>query len=392
MESLIPSCCHGMNVHPLCVHVKSISALRRGLLDKQSDFVELAGRCTVQTMEPATALSAAKQGWSVAQLLQKLLHPDKDISAIEADLTEIYREYVRDVERGFKELRDAFHERGENVDGWLAETREDVQLLRVWRNFTWEAQREAIDERGKMLAAAMLGTLDSNMSVEVKARVERTLRELDPDDVRCLWGIYRTGGHWLADGSSPKFAHRDNVPEQIRYQIWHTCGSADTLVATGCVRVTTHGGKLGSIVYHTASVTPLGQSLIRVLRKYLKERGAPFDVPGRYPEQTPEQALQSWKLINEAGLRPLVDYVQKAQLPRVQYDIPPPGGYSHVPGLPKLIIEGHTSIDRSKLVELTGQLRGDAFRLVMPGSKELHIHGPAEALRTIAEHVDATWA
>jgi hypothetical protein len=50
-------------------------------------------------------------------------------------------------------------------------------------NYDLEAAREATDERRRMLAFASAGSVNLDLTIAQLARVERTIRELDPGDV-----------------------------------------------------------------------------------------------------------------------------------------------------------------------------------------------------------------
>lgn len=65
----------------------------------------------------------------------------------------------------------------------------DAQFERVRRNYGFEAAREAIDDRRRMLAYADAGSVTLELTVAQIARVERTIRELDPEDVKVLAAI-----------------------------------------------------------------------------------------------------------------------------------------------------------------------------------------------------------
>lgn len=71
----------------------------------------------------------------------------------------------------------------------------DHQFFRVNQNYIFEATREAMDERKRMLAFAAAGSVNVALALGEIARVERTIRELDPDGVRLLSAIAaRDGG------------------------------------------------------------------------------------------------------------------------------------------------------------------------------------------------------
>ena len=81
---------------------------------------------------------------------------------------------------------------------WLTEfcerLREDQEVMeqrfrdvhRLITSLRWEAARDATDERRSMLACIAAHLLNDGGSVEDKARVERTVRDLDPVDTALL--------------------------------------------------------------------------------------------------------------------------------------------------------------------------------------------------------------
>lgn len=73
----------------------------------------------------------------------------------------------------------------------LAAMLDDRQFLRVQANVEYEAIREATTERQEMLAQAAAGLSDPNMAINLKARLERIIRSLDPEDIAALRDIAR---------------------------------------------------------------------------------------------------------------------------------------------------------------------------------------------------------
>lgn len=139
----------------------------------------------------------------------------------------------------------------------------DPQFFRVRTNYCFEAAREAIDERRRMLAYAAAGSLAPGLTVGQIARVERTIRELDPDDVKFLKLLSEYGD----DGS--------------RYSGWQENDeSGHVLLAAGCVDKQTTvdagtfvfaaGTRLPSGERSLLSITPLGLRVLHILDLYLR--------------------------------------------------------------------------------------------------------------------------
>lgn len=209
-------------------------------------------------------------GGAAAKLLQKLANRNTDEFIRARD--EMFREWTSELASAIREVQAYLLSREEELEARLHEITTDPQFMRLYDNFGYEAAREAIDERRRMLAYAAAGILDPDMSVERKARVERTLRELDTEDVRVLYGLSLRPNRALLAGNKSLLRKYGGA-------------SADALFASGCVR---------NFVYSTEDaegrttgvdedpfITIVGGDVLRVLRAYLKLRGSAFPVPGR---------------------------------------------------------------------------------------------------------------
>lgn len=183
----------------------------------------------------------------------------------EARRIEFETNFVAALKLEVEELREAI----EDLETRLEEQHNDAQFMTLWSNLGYEAAREALDERRRMLEHAAAGLIDPRLSIEDKARVERTLRQLDPTDVRTLYGLHRVV---------------DRRPERKRHELWTDAGmSGEVLLSTGCVKEDLHAGAAGGAP-PDLHLTRLGELILRTLRSYVLERGAPFDIPGRTPE------------------------------------------------------------------------------------------------------------
>lgn len=151
----------------------------------------------------------------------------------------------------------------------------DPEFARVRNNYGYEAYREAIDERRRMLAFASAGSINLELSVAQLARVERTVRELDSSDVLALARVAK-----MADPPQPPRDDRMNYRDQL--QPWHEdCGrraqtrfeilreteSLPVLSASGCVLVAMDTA--GFSPKNGLRVTELGARVLRVLHGYL---------------------------------------------------------------------------------------------------------------------------
>jgi hypothetical protein len=150
---------------------------------------------------------------------------------------------------------------------------DDHEFQRVQGNYGWEAWREATDERKRMLAFAAAGSYTVDLTVPQIARVERTIRELDPADVDLLRALTESESH--TDQVSAERAMR----ERNRVELWRqTQPSGDILVAAGCVRNVYD-------IQDVLHVTDLGHWVLQVLDGYLRAQQP--DKPTPPQEATP---------------------------------------------------------------------------------------------------------
>lgn len=170
------------------------------------------------------------------------------------------------------ETRRALIDLAEHLEGRIDDVEEGVnqmlaraEILCLCENLEHEAKREVLQERRRMLAHAQAGLFDPRMSLERKARVERTLRELDSDDVRVLHGL-------------------DLVPTAldehgVRTSLLNSSTSRDVLRASGCLRFITPGGyDAGN---EMTRISDIGTDVLRALRSYRTLIAPPFEIPGR---------------------------------------------------------------------------------------------------------------
>jgi len=222
-------------------------------------------------MDPTTA--ALAKG-SVKELCRRFVGlAARNDEQLARDRLELALDWGAELKAALPEVFQYLDERADDLESKLATVLEDRQFGRIYLNFGFEAAREAIDERRRMLAHAAAGILDPDLPVERKARVERTLRELDPVDVRTLYGVAATvGGAGMHGAGVQRCGLLFSVP------------SGDVLVASGCIRLETSGSGFGGGGGGTSAlVTQLGHDLLAALRSYLRSRGAPFAIPGREP-------------------------------------------------------------------------------------------------------------
>jgi hypothetical protein len=203
----------------------------------------------------------------------------------------------------------------------LAEQLLDEQHQRVVRNIELEAFRESMDERTKMLAYAEAGCIDTSLTIAQKARAERAMRELDPDEIIGLYAMARTVG---TEYDSEGRMTYDSVDE-VRHEVWRRLENADALVAAGVARVSMLQGvpKVGMPTPHGAFVTRVGEHVLRIMRGYILHRKPmPIRIPGRGPEPTQEDVARAWALVDESGLGGFLKAVHKVPERRFEYSSP----------------------------------------------------------------------
>jgi hypothetical protein len=183
------------------------------------------------------------------------------------DREDLSLEWGAEVKRALPQVVAYLDARVDDLDAKLAKVFEDPQFGRIFANFTFEAAREAIDERRNMIAHAAVGIVDPDISVERKARVERTLRSLDPNDVLTLYGAKLVPGTVAAGERCARALL--GLP------------STDVLLSAGCLRLEVSGGGAGEGASAGLRITQLGDDVLRVLRSFIATRHPPFDVPGR---------------------------------------------------------------------------------------------------------------
>jgi len=313
-------------------------------------------------------------------------------NALEPALTENYREWVRELAA---QLEYILRLAGDNLDEVrrLKERMEwvesDVKARRVIDNCAFEAMREPIPERRAMWAAAAAGLAASPLAIEDKARVERTLRMLDPIDVMDLHAIADVVGASDIEGRSHGSADR------LRHSLWErSAKNPDALELSLCVRVTS-AGYGGSVDLH---VTRTGRYVLLVMQHWLQKRPYPWPVPGRYPPLSIEERTSAQRAIGEIhGFTEFLSRARTAERIGKQFITqgtgrltPPDYGIDAAPRLQLNVFDPDERANVDPLVEATanatglrvhhgGPLGGDTPAFVV------HITGDAHVLRALAE-------
>ena len=171
---------------------------------------------------------------------------DRSTNAFREDTEARLADYQEKCDEALRTLAARLESEGKDRRAQIASIIGDPELGRVHLNLRIEASREAIDERLGMLAYVEAGTTDAaikGMSIAEVARVERTIRELDPDDVRRLSRL-----------------PRKDDPKQPRYDyMWDP-----VLLAAGCVAP--HPAGMST----ACSMSPVGLNVLKVMDLYLR--------------------------------------------------------------------------------------------------------------------------
>lgn len=266
----------------------------------------------------------------------------------------------------------------------------------VIRNFAIEAKREAMDERRRMLAHATAAIANMALDLGELARAERVLRELDPNDIRTLRGL------WMVREALAGPKH----PGRIRYELWQA-QLADALVASGCVLIE-YANVLGTET-ERVRVTQTGLTALRAMRTYTATRPPPFEVPGH--TRTPEFRSEAEARAMLTAVPELVGACSRARGPgfdfkHLQFD---PAGVAAeaAPRAKAQLVFRHMpladarSIANASADEIAGAPHGQpvdriAIAITSTTTDELHacvhVTGPHDVLCVLADDLDAPWA
>lgn len=348
-------------------------------------------------MDPLSGYLVGK-GTDLALARVRALLPNNDAAFLKmerevfdgwiAELALAQKMTVEDLLRFAESAEQRLNELKERLDSYTSQ--------KVQRNYIIEAGREPTEERRRMLAHANAAVLNLELTEAQNSRVERVLRELDPDDVLDLKGLDMVAGGVVFRGTF----YNDGT--RVRYELWTRTSSADILTSSGCIRLSHRSGVGTSI--DEAVVTRMGRLVLQVLRTYLADRQPRFDVPGREHVDGSRSQEDAAKVID--GVNGLRNCVLKARTARYQFpkwsqkDLtpPPPNG------------KGALSQDVSdEVADEFEALKADASVIELGHGKpcdgigvRVHrnlaarqclaeIHGPHDVLRHLADEIDARW-
>ncbi|MCR9161679.1 MAG: hypothetical protein ACE37F_35890 [Nannocystaceae bacterium] len=132
---------------------------------------------------------------------------------------------------------------------------------RIIRHLDIEISREALPGRRRMLAEAGLGLAHIDLPVKRAARVGRTLRALDDDDVRHLHGLQ------LARVALPR--NDGQCSEDLMWKFNPSEG--ENLLAENCIRLCQPG--YGGVARPLLTLTERGHDVLAALSEYLADVG-----------------------------------------------------------------------------------------------------------------------
>ena len=310
-------------------------------------------------------------------------------------------EALRAQQAGLKRLQQrvgSFEQAQAELDARMA--RHDV--WKIQQNYLFESLREPTEERRKMLAHATAAVVNLALSEAECARVERLLRELDPDDVRTLRGLWMVAGGVVFEDK-----HFGDAGE-LRFELWKRSDSADVLLSSGCVRVAGQvqagpfvGGK------NNAVVTKMGRLVLQSMRTYLADRPPQFEVPGREVLEGSRTSDAAWAMIDECGdLRDLA--LQASHGRSVWYgfpqwsqkDLTPPKATAKSSlrffGVPDDLTARFREVpSEDRVVGLDGGASCEKLAVQVhrsdAGGWEATVFGPHDVLRHLADAIDALW-
>lgn len=191
--------------------------------------------------DPPALLSPLRAGLKLVRVLQRWNEGPERASIYQ----DHYEEWVADLAARLRENVARDIELAERLDA-LEQDRERVLVL---GNLGFEAWREAVDRRRAMLGDAALAAIFSELSAAELARVERTIRMLDPEDLDLLIELTQLKEPMPATAC---FVH---------LRKGHLEGAA--LEASGCVRV--FDGSKPDYDDEAAEITAIGRLVLRFM-------------------------------------------------------------------------------------------------------------------------------
>jgi hypothetical protein len=349
-------------------------------------------------------LVAKAAGLIVKEVTKHLARiPKQNDEAFMAARRDVYEDWVIEVSEATKWLAAFMADRFPEFQARLEERNADPAVPRLLANYARAADSEPIDERRRMLAFAAAGLVDVTLTVAEHSRVERILRELDPEDVLWLRVLSQSSANHYGDtlvGS----------PAAIRYWLWvHETPSPDVLTSAGCLRIV-HPLFAGGAQSppEEAHVTTEGNKVLRVLRPYFRARPLPKVPPGRGPRPGDRSEGAAWAMIDACGtIRADVRRLAMRAATPARYDFPklhwqtrapPPANAKAILRLnavpsaeAETFLAEHPAADVSQQIMTPVDTLGVASAPHDGSTRSVQVHGPHDVLRWLADDVEAEW-
>lgn len=289
-----------------------------------------------------------------------------------------------------------------HIDTQDAPYREQVQqrfgeyeMSALFANYCDDAYREPEEDRRIFLQHAAAGLANLEITLSEHSRIFRVLRELDGNDVRVLYALWRLPLKVPPGGKSPG---------RLNFELWQRSG-ADPLEPSGCIRVGVEGGGAGTGASHEyLAITRTGVLVLRATRSYLSTRGPAYPVPGHESREDFRTEMEAETQCR--AVTGLVDTILQASRPQfgghVSYDSPNISAGAPSRGKAQLVVRNIPSALASSLnfgrVSNSAQI-GDPVDEVwyappitdQTGQATLHVYGPHDVLRWLAYETDARW-
>ncbi|MBK9000888.1 MAG: hypothetical protein IPM35_34645 [Myxococcales bacterium] len=292
-----------------------------------------------------------------------------------ADVAEQTRQYVEHhhrLDRDVRRLEESVHR--------LESAAQQAEEARLYTSLRWEAAREATVERRHLLACVAAALAFDDMTLDDKARVERVVRQLDPDEARFLYAM-----------------ERSLLSPALLFDLWSAYGRRSVLTSLGCIDIDykplagAGGGK------PTLRVSDVGGLALRGMRLYLRERGPAFLDKYRDPAPSDDEERDVWRRMQEVeGAPGLLQGLSEV----VRHPVYTPPPLPAPDALGTLFFGGAPAAHADQVASLTEVLESLQQNLGVATSvhelpdtsiKNVEFVGPHPVLRVLADYLEARW-
>jgi len=218
--------------------------------------------------------SIVNLGLGAQQIIETALRlVNRNTANFEKVRDEVFRRWVADLQV----LVDELLKESEALRDRVSDLVEDPEFCRVQINYGFEATREAIDERRGFLAYAAAGSYQTQLPIVRMARVERTIRQLESDDVRMLKKVsdaleerlnqLRADQERLGSTSEQRQAQTASQMMNVIFNEVSSTSSGQSLLASGCLF--TFSPPVWDAVIEV-KLTELGSEVLKVMDLFLR--------------------------------------------------------------------------------------------------------------------------